>query len=120
MPVHALPAPMRVHMITPLTFNDAQEIGDRITGGSSVFLDMRSIDRMSRKTDEPPVMRSPISWASLNVSGVIMWTRMGAGSAWTGMAPPDRGSGRPLRRRGPRSYPVATGGCTSMTAHGEW
>jgi len=45
MPVHALPAPMRVHMITPLTFNDAQEIGDRIKGGSSVFLDMRSIDR---------------------------------------------------------------------------
>lgn len=45
MPVHALPAPVRVHMLSPLTFNDAQEIGDRVKGGSSVFLDMRAIDR---------------------------------------------------------------------------
>ncbi len=45
MPVHALPAPMRVHMISPLTFNNAQEIGDRIKAGSSVFLDLRAVDR---------------------------------------------------------------------------
>ena len=45
MPVHALPAPVRVHMLSPLTFNDAQEIGDRVKSGSSVFLDMRAIDR---------------------------------------------------------------------------
>jgi FtsZ-interacting cell division protein YlmF len=45
MPVHALPAPVRVHMLNPLTFNDAQEIGDRVKSGSSVFLDMRAIDR---------------------------------------------------------------------------
>lgn len=45
MPVHALPAPVRVHMISPLTFNDAQEIGDRVKSGSSVFLDMRAVDR---------------------------------------------------------------------------
>ena len=31
MPVHALPAPVRVHMLSPLTFNDAQEIGDRLS-----------------------------------------------------------------------------------------
>jgi cell division inhibitor SepF len=45
MPVHALPAPVRVHMISPLTFNDAQEIGDRVKSGASVFLDMRAVDR---------------------------------------------------------------------------
>lgn len=45
MPVHALPAPVRVHMLSPLTFNDAQEIGDRVKSGSSVFLDMRAVDR---------------------------------------------------------------------------
>lgn len=45
MPVHALPAHVRVHMLSPLTFNDAQEIGDRVKSGSSVFLDMRSVDR---------------------------------------------------------------------------
>ena len=45
MPVHALPAPVRVHMLSPLTFNDAQEIGDRVKSGASVFLDMRSVDR---------------------------------------------------------------------------
>lgn len=44
MPVHALPAPVRVHMLTPLSFNDAQEIGDRVKSGSSVFMDLRSID----------------------------------------------------------------------------
>jgi hypothetical protein len=38
MPVHALPAPVRVHMLSPLTFNDAQEIGDRVKSGASVFL----------------------------------------------------------------------------------
>jgi cell division inhibitor SepF len=32
-------------MISPLTFNDAQEIGDRVKSGSSVFLDMRAVDR---------------------------------------------------------------------------
>jgi len=32
-------------MLSPLTFNDAQEIGDRVKSGSSVFLDMRAIDR---------------------------------------------------------------------------
>lgn len=45
MPVHALPAPVRVHMLSPLTFNDAQEIGDRVKSGASVFLDMRAVDR---------------------------------------------------------------------------
>lgn len=45
MPVHALPAPVRVHMISPLTFNDAQQIGDRVKSGDSVFLDMRAVDR---------------------------------------------------------------------------
>ena len=45
MPVHALPAPVRVHMLSPLTFNDAQEIGDQIKAGSPVFLDLRSVDR---------------------------------------------------------------------------
>ncbi len=44
MPVHALPAPVRVHMLNPLTFNDAQDIADRVKGGSSVFLDMRATD----------------------------------------------------------------------------
>ncbi len=44
MPVHSLPAPMRVHMLTPLSFNDAQEIGDRIKSGSSVFMDLRNTD----------------------------------------------------------------------------
>jgi FtsZ-interacting cell division protein YlmF len=32
-------------MLNPLTFNDAQEIGDRVKSGSSVFLYMRAIDR---------------------------------------------------------------------------
>ena len=45
MPVHALPDPVRVHMLNPLTFNDAQQIGDRVKAGSSVFLDMRAVDR---------------------------------------------------------------------------
>ncbi len=45
MPVHALPAPVRVHMITPLSFNDAQEIGDHIKSGSSVFMDLQNADR---------------------------------------------------------------------------
>ena len=45
MPVHALPAPVRVHMLSPLTFNDAQEIGDHVKAGSPVFLDLRSVDR---------------------------------------------------------------------------
>jgi FtsZ-interacting cell division protein YlmF len=45
MPVHALPAPVRVHMLSPLTFNDAQEIGDRVKSGASVFLDMRAVNR---------------------------------------------------------------------------
>lgn len=45
MPVHALPAPVRVHMLSPLSFNDAQEIGDRVKSGSSVFMDMRGVDR---------------------------------------------------------------------------
>ena len=45
MAVHALPAPVRVHMLSPLTFNDAQEIGDQIKSGSPVFLDLRSVDR---------------------------------------------------------------------------
>ncbi len=45
MPVHALPAPVRVHMLSPLTFNDAQEIADRVKSGASVFLDMRAVDR---------------------------------------------------------------------------
>ncbi|MSO44504.1 MAG: cell division protein SepF [Thermoleophilia bacterium] len=45
MPVHALPASVRVHMLSPLSFNDAQEIGDRIKSGSSVFMDMRAVDR---------------------------------------------------------------------------
>ncbi len=44
MPVHALPAPVRVHMLTPLNFNDAQEIGDRIKSGSSVFMDLQNAD----------------------------------------------------------------------------
>ena len=44
MHVHALPAPVRVHMLTPLSFNDAQEIGDRIKSGSSVFMDLRNAD----------------------------------------------------------------------------
>jgi len=44
MHVHALPAPVRVHMLTPLSFNDAQEIGDRIKSGSSVFMDLRNTD----------------------------------------------------------------------------
>ncbi len=45
MAVHALPAPMRVHMMSPLSFNDAQEIGDRIKTGSPVFMDLRSADQ---------------------------------------------------------------------------
>ncbi len=45
MPVHALPAPVRVHMFTPLSFNDAQEIGDRIKSGSSVFMDLQNADQ---------------------------------------------------------------------------
>ncbi len=45
MPVHAFPAPVRVHMLTPLSFNDAQEIGDRIKSGASVFMDVRTTDR---------------------------------------------------------------------------
>lgn len=45
MAVHALPAPVRVHMLSPLTFNDAQEIGDQIKSGSPVFLDLRAVDR---------------------------------------------------------------------------
>ena len=44
MHVHSLPAPVRVHMLTPLSFNDAQEIGDRIKSGSSVFMDLRNAD----------------------------------------------------------------------------
>lgn len=44
MHVHALPAPVRVHMLTPLSFNDAQEIGDRLKSGSSVFMDLRNAD----------------------------------------------------------------------------
>lgn len=45
MPVHALPAPVRVHMISPLTFNDAQQVADHVKAGDSVFLDMRAVDR---------------------------------------------------------------------------
>lgn len=45
MPVHALPAPVRVHMLSPLTFNDAQDIGDHVKAGSPVFLDVRGVDR---------------------------------------------------------------------------
>ncbi len=45
MAVHALPAPMRVHMMSPLSFNDAQEVGDRIKTGSPVFMDLRSADQ---------------------------------------------------------------------------
>ena len=65
MPVHSLPAPMRVHMLTPLSFNDAQEIGDRVKSGSSVFLDMRAIDRELEERLRDFLRRLPFDAAAI-------------------------------------------------------
>lgn len=100
MPVHALPAPMRVHMITPLTFNDAQEIGDRIKGGSSVFLDMRSIDRdlEERLRDFCAGVAAALEGSVTDVAQGILLVAPAGVSISRGAEEPHRASADPYRR----------------------